>query len=174
MLTEQGPSESFDCVFEIGLAKARRIYGQCNASPILKRLLENSGGGAPSLAESGHVAGPNGTRPSVIFRSSWSAGCSFGRREEPNPGTRPHPAGIADENQALGTMTYDYETSRHHYAVPSSQHPRWHRHRPQHAEPSPPRVHPPPQYDRGAGPKGAPMAGAAYPLDVRLPPTSAS
>ena len=84
-----------------------------------------------------------------------------------------------------GTMTYE---SRHHHAVRSPQHPRWHRHRPQHAAPSPPGVHPLPQYDRGAGPcgksdprhrrqlcdpqasKGAPMAGAASPLDVPLHP----
>src|SRR5271166_6383912 len=32
-----------------------------------------------------------------LRRSSRPCGCSLGRREEPNPGTRPHPAGIADE-----------------------------------------------------------------------------
>ena len=53
-----------------------------------------------------------------------------------------------------GTMTHELQTSRHHHAVRSPQHPRWHRHRPQHAAPSPPRVHPLPQYDRGAGPCG--------------------
>src|SRR3984885_7592774 len=80
------------------------------------------------------------------------------------------------------------QTSRHHHAVRSPQHPRWHRHRPQHAAPSPPGVHPLPQYDRGAGPcgksdprhrrqlcdpqasKGAPMACTASPLGVPLHP----
>ena len=87
-----------------------------------------------------------------------------------------------------GTMTYDYKRHGTSHAVRSPQHPRWHRHRPQHAAPSPPGVHSLPQYDRGAGPcgksdprhrrqlcdpqasKGAPMAGAASPLDVPLRP----
>src|SRR6202790_1821806 len=74
----------------------------------------------------------------------------------------------------------------------STQHPRRHRHRPQHAAPSPSGIHPLPQHDRGAGPggksdprhrrqlchpqasEGAPMAGPASPLDVPLHPTSAS
>jgi hypothetical protein len=65
------------------------------------------------------------------------------------------------------------------------------RHWPQHAAPSPPRVHPLPQYDRGAGPrgkgdprrrrqlcdpqasKGAPMAGAASRWRFHFTPTSA-
>jgi hypothetical protein len=68
------------------------------------------------------------------------------------------------------------------------QHPRWHCHRPQHAAPSPPGVHPLSQYDRGAGPrgksdprsrrqlhnaqtsKGAAMAGAPSALDHPLHP----
>src|SRR6202022_3327336 len=36
----------------------------------------------------------------------------------------------------------------------STQHPRRHRHRPQHAAPSPSGVHPLPQHDRGEGPGG--------------------
>src|SRR3984893_7885087 len=56
---------------------------------------------------------------------------------EPNPGSRPHPAGIADEAGPRRDDDARLQTSRHHHAVPSPQHPRWHRHRLQHAAPSP-------------------------------------
>jgi Homeodomain-like domain len=86
-----------------------------------------------------------------------------------------------------GTMTHDYKR-RYHHALRCPQHPRRHRHRPQHAAPSAPGVHPLPQYDRGAGPcgksdprsrrqlrdpqtsKGAAMAGATSTLGLPLHP----
>ena len=107
---------------------------------------------------------------------------------EPNPGARPYPAGVADEAGPRRDDDARLQTSRHHHAVCSPQHPRWHRHWPQHAASSPPGVHPLPQRDRGAGPrgesdpchrrqlcdpqapKGAPMAGAASPLDGSTSP----
>src|SRR6266487_3197082 len=123
-----------------------------------------------------------------LRRSSRPCGCSLGRRKEPNPGARSYPAGAADEAGPRRDDDARLQTSRHHHAVRSPQHPRWDRHWPQHAAPSPSRVHPLPQYDRGAGPrgkgdprrrrqlcdpqasKGAPMAGAASPLEVPLHP----
>ena len=57
------------------------------------------------------------------------------------------PARYRDEARPRRDDDARLQTSRHHYAVRSSQHPRWHRHRPQHAAPSPPRVHPFPLKD---------------------------
>src|SRR6202165_3412432 len=108
--------------------------------------------------------------------------------KKPNPGARPHPAGFAAEAGPCRDDDARLQTSRHHHAVRGPQHPRRHRHRPQHAAPPPSGVHPLPQHDRGAGPggksdprhrrqlcdpqasEGAPMAGPASPLDVPLHP----
>ena len=87
-----------------------------------------------------------------LCRSSRPCGRPLGRRKEPDSGARPHPARVADE---AGPCRHDdprLQTSRHHHAVRRPQHPRRHRHRPQHAAPSPPGVHSLPQHDRGAGP----------------------
>jgi hypothetical protein len=116
----------------------------------------------------------------------------LGRREEPDPGARPNPAGAADEVGPRRDDDARLQASRYHHAVRRPQHPRRHRHRPQHAASSAPRVHPLPQYDRGPGPcrksdsrsrrqlrnpqtsKGAAVAGATSALDFPLTPTSAS
>ena len=88
---------------------------------------------------------------------------------EPNPGTRPDPAGVADEAGPRRNDDARLQTSRHHHAVRSPQHPRWYRHRPQHAASSPPGVHPLPQYDRGAGPCGK---SRSTPSSTIMRPTS--
>jgi hypothetical protein len=62
-------------------------------------------------------------------------------------------AGAADEAGSRRNDDARLQAAWYHHAVPP-QHPRWHRHRPQHAAPSAPGIHPLPQYDRGAGPCG--------------------
>src|ERR1035437_1593667 len=89
-----------------------------------------------------------------LCRSSCPCGCPLSRRKEPDSGARPHPARVADE---AGPCRHDdprLQTSRHHNAVCCPQYPRRHRHRPQHAAPSPPRVHSLPQHGRGQVPAG--------------------
>ena len=114
---------------------------------------------SPNVALGSHPYVQPSTDPmfgSLASAHATSATRLFSRstRRVRNPGTRPHPAGIADEARPRRDDDARLQTSRHHHAVRSSQHPRWHRHRPLHAAPSPPRVHPLPQYDRGAGPCG--------------------
>ena len=52
---------------------------------------------------------------------------------------RPDPAGAADEAGPRRDDDARLQTSRHHHAVRGPQHPRWHRHWPQHAASSPPK-----------------------------------
>ena len=58
---------------------------------------------------------------------------ALGRREEPDPGARPHPARPADEE---GPRRHDdprLQAARHHHALRRAERARRHRHRPQHA-----------------------------------------
>src|SRR4029077_140734 len=105
---------------------------------------------------------------------------------EPNPGTRPHPARSADEEGPRWDDDPRLQTPWHNDAVCRPQCARRHRHRPQHAAPPAPGVHPLPQHRRGAGAgangdprrrrqlcdpqtsQGTKMAGPASPLDVSL------
>src|ERR1700730_18454390 len=92
--------------------------------------------------------------------------------------------GLPMKKGRAGTMTHDYK--RHNDAVCRPRCARRHRHRPQHAAPPAPGVHPLPQHRRGAGAgangdprrrrqlrdpqtsQGTKMAGPASPLDVSL------
>jgi hypothetical protein len=47
----------------------------------------------------------------ALCRSARTRAGAVGRREEPNPGARPHPAGAADEEGRCGTMPHD---DKHH------------------------------------------------------------
>src|ERR1700730_9356193 len=103
-----------------------------------------------------------------------------------NPGTRPHPAPSADEEGPRWDDDPRLQTPWHNDAVCRPQCARRHRHRPQHAAPPAPGVHPLPQHRRGAGAgangdprrrrqlrdpqtsQGTKMAGPASPLDVSL------
>src|SRR2546430_1779775 len=107
-------------------------------------------------------------------------------REEPNPGARPHPARSADEEGPRWDDDPRLQTPWHNDAVRRPQCARRHRHRPQHAAPPAPGVHPLPQHCRGAGAgangdprrrrqlrdpqtsQGTKMAGPASPLDIPL------
>ena len=104
---------------------------------------------------------------------------------EPNPGARPYPAGRPMKPGRAGRWlrTHDYKRHGTTTLFAALNILDGTRHWPQHAASSPPGVHPLPQRDRGAGPrgesdpchrrqlcdpqapKGAPMAGAASPLD---------
>ena len=70
---------------------------------------------------------------------------ALGRREEPNPGARSHPARLADEEGPLRHDDPRLQAQRHHHPVRRPQRPRRHGHRPLHAKPPPPGVHPVPQ-----------------------------
>jgi hypothetical protein len=70
--------------------------------------------------------------------------------QEPNPGARPHPAGFADE---VGPCRDD-DHRRHGTTTLFAALNILGRHRQEHTAPSPLRVHPLPQHDRGAGPVG--------------------
>src|SRR5258707_1221822 len=103
-----------------------------------------------------------------------------------NPGARPHPARSADEEGPRWDDDPRLQTPWHNDAVCRPQCARRHRHRPQHAAPPAPGVHPLPQHRRGAGAgangdprrrrqlrdpqtsQGTKMAGPASPLDVSL------
>src|ERR1700724_1826243 len=103
-----------------------------------------------------------------------------------NPGTRPHPARSADEEGPRWDDDPRLQTPWHNDAVCRPQCARRHRHRPQHAAPPAPGVHPLPQHCRGAGAgangdprrrrhlrdpqpsQGTKIAGPASPLDVSL------
>ena len=58
-----------------------------------------------------------------LRRSPRPCGRPLGRREEPNPGARPHPAGFADEAGPCRDDDARLQTSRHHHAVRSPQYP---------------------------------------------------
>ena len=63
-----------------------------------------------------------------------------GRREEPDPGARPHPAGAADEEGPRRHHDPRLQAQRHHDPVRGAQHARRHGHRDMHAAPSASRV----------------------------------
>ena len=58
-----------------------------------------------------------------------------GRREEPDPSPRSHPAGLADEAGSGRDNDPRLQASWHDHAVRRPQHPRRHSHRTQHATP---------------------------------------
>ena len=91
---------------------------------------------------------PRHRRP--LCRSARPCRRPLGRREEPDPGARPHPARPADEEGPRRHHDPRLQAQRHHDAVRRPQRARRHRHRPQHAAPSPSGVHPLPQRRRGA------------------------
>src|SRR6195256_2932062 len=68
-----------------------------------------------------------------------------------NAGARPHPARSADEEGPRWDDDPRLQTPWHNDAVRRPQCARRHRHRPQHAAPPAPGVHPLPQHRRGAG-----------------------
>src|SRR4051794_32249343 len=89
------------------------------------------------------------------FAEKLVAGCtsiprtgSGGRREKPDPGARPHPAGTAAQK---GTGRHDdarLQAQRHHHAVRRAQRAGRHRDRPVHGPSPPSGVHPVPGQGR--------------------------
>ena len=116
---------------------------------------------------------------------------AVGRREEPDPGARPHPTRLAHQEGTPRHMTHDYKRHGTTTLFRRPQRARRHGHRAQYAAPSPSGVHPLPQRHqrRGAGrpgrsrhprqlcrpqaSQGAPMARPSraihLPLHARLP-----
>ena len=106
---------------------------------------------APSSCPTTRVRRKAQGRRRPLRRSSRPCRRPLGRREEPDPGARPHPAGTADEAGARRHHDARLQAAWHHHAVCRAQRARRHRHRPQHAAPPAPGVHPLPQHHRGAG-----------------------
>ena len=87
-------------------------------------------------------------RGRALCRSARPRHRAVGRREEPDPGARPHPARPAAEEGPRRHHDPRLQAQRHDHAVRRPERARRHRHRPQHAAPSPSGVHPLPQRDR--------------------------
>ena len=91
------------------------------------------------------------------------------RREEPDPGARPHPAWPADEE---GTLRHDdprLQAQRHHHAVRRPRRPRRQGHRPLHAASPASGVHPLSQHHRDA--RCRPTRRSTW-SSTTMPPTS--
>ena len=92
-----------------------------------------------AVARSGLRRQGGGRRRPLPQPAGQGAG-AVGRREEPDSGARPHPAGTADEE---GPGRHDdprLQASRHHHPVRGAQRAGRHGHRQLHAPPSAPRV----------------------------------
>ena len=94
-------------------------------------------------------------------------GRAVGRREEPDPGPRPHPAGPAAQARQGRDDDPRLCPPRHDHAVRRAQRARRHGARPLHAAAPPPGVHPLPQRGRGRGPRR--QAGPLHPRQLRHP-----
>ena len=104
-----------------------------------------------------------------LCRSAGPCGGAVGRREEPDPGARPHPARPAPEEGPRRHHDARLQAPRHHHAVRRPQRARRHRHRPLHAAPPAPGVHPLPQRHRGGGRRPARSSTSS---STTTPPTS--
>ena len=118
----------------------------CAASPLYCDFLSAACGA--SATGDLHVSGASRRRP-------------LGRLEEPNPGPRPHPAGIADEAETGRNHDARLQAARHHHTVCRPQHPRRHCHWPQHAASPASGVHPLPQH-RDAGAEARRLRGMGW------------
>ena len=124
----------------------------------------------------------------ALPRPAGARGRALGRREAPDPGPRPHPAGPADEAGPVRDDDPRLRAPRHDHPVRGLERARRDGARPLHAAPPPPGVHPLPERRRGGGPgrqagprrpgqlrhpqapQGAGLAGAAPALDLPLHP----
>ena len=91
-------------------------------------------------------------RGRALCRPAGARDRALDRREVPDPGARPHPAGPADEE---GSGRHDdprLQAQRHHHPVRRAQRARRLGDRPVHAAPPAPGVHPLPQPDRARRP----------------------
>ncbi len=91
------------------------------------------------------------------------------RREEPDPGARPHPARPAAETRQMRDHDPRLQAQRHHHPVRRPQHPRRHRGRPLHAAATPTR-----NSSSSSTPSSAPSrpARSSMPSPTTTPPTS--
>ena len=110
-----------------------------------------SGGQLQGLQRPG-VRGESRGRGRPLPRSAGQGGGLFGRREEPNPGTRPQPTGPAHEEGPGRHHDPRLQAPRHDHPVRGAQPARWQGHRPLHEAPPPPGVHSFPQPDRPPNP----------------------
>ena len=93
--------------------------------------------------------------------------CSSVDEKIPDPGARPHPAGLAAQAGRAGTMTHDYKRNGTTTLFAALRRARRHGARPLHAAPPASGVHPLPQRHRGRGPgrQGRPR----HPRQLRQP-----
>ena len=91
--------------------------------------------GAPSNCRTTQVRRDARGRRRLLPRPAGAGGRALCRREEPDPGPRPHPAGSADQPWSRWDDDARLQAPRHHHPVRRAQHPRRHRGRPLHAAP---------------------------------------
>ncbi len=107
-------------------------------------------------------------RRRALRRPAGACRGALGRREEPDPGARPHPAGPADEEGPGRHHDPRLQAPRHHHPVRRAQRARRHGHRPVHAAAPAPGVHPLPQ--RGSSATCRPASSIhADPRQLRRP-----
>src|SRR4029077_12528927 len=86
-----------------------------------------------------------------LCRSAGPRRRALARREEPDPGPRPHPTGVTDQARTLSDHDPRLQTLWHHHPVRRPQRARRTGDRSLHAAPPPQRIHPFPQGRRASG-----------------------